>query len=253
MSFFGKCPFYRVPEKFASPFKGYCYIDSRDTIRTRCAGDIPFCSKIETLRRYLLDQQSVYLQEQKKREKGMLARCFLNCRQKLSFYRLGGGADVKGTRVVVRYRAGRVIKGFTQDFSLPRDHFHLHPAANPSGRAIGVSVGELKAVFVVRDFIGNPQYSERKEYVEGEKPSGQIVEVTFEDGEALVGSILGYDLTRPAFFLFPADPRSNNITVFAVFSAVKAVRHLHLSPKTISDRTVEDDQGEQMPLILRRG
>ena len=129
-------------------------------------------------------------------------------------------------KVVVRYADGRVIKGFSQDFFPHKDRFHLRPADKPTGQAIEVLLKELKAVFFVRDFAGDSQYNERKKYVEGEQPSGRKVEVTFADGEILVGSTLGYDPSRPGFFLFPADSKSNNIRVFAVTSAVKKVRFL---------------------------
>jgi len=129
-------------------------------------------------------------------------------------------------KVVVRYSNGRVIKGFTQDFFPNKDRFHLFPADNPSGEPIEVLVSDLKAVFMVRDFVGNPQYTERKKYIEGEKVSGRKVEVTFRDGEVLVGSTLGYDPKRQGFFLFPTDPESNNIRVYAVSSSVKNVRYL---------------------------
>ena len=85
---------------------------------------------------------------------------------------------------------------------------------------------DLKAIFFVQDFEGNAQYSERKSYGEGEKAQGRKVEVTFADGEVLVGSTMGYDPNRPGFFIFPADPKSNNIRVFAVSSSVKKVRNL---------------------------
>jgi hypothetical protein len=85
---------------------------------------------------------------------------------------------------------------------------------------------DLKAIFMVRDFIGDPLYQERKKYIEGEKPSGKKVEVTFKDGEVLVGSTLGYDPKRQGFFVFPADPRANNIRVYVVSSATEKVRYL---------------------------
>jgi len=88
-------------------------------------------------------------------------------------------------------------------------------------------VRRLKAVFFVRDFAGNSQYQERKTYLQGENPGGVKLEVTFADGEVLVGSTpLGYDPKRQGFFLTPADPGSNNLRVFAVSSAVKGVRQL---------------------------
>jgi len=129
-------------------------------------------------------------------------------------------------KIVARYVDGRVIKGLSQDFFPNKDHFHVYSADKPSGETVEVWIKELKAVFFVRDFVGNPQYNERKEYIQGEKPSGRKIEVTFRDGEVLVGATLGYDPNRPGFFLFPADPKSNNVRVFVVTTAVKKVRYL---------------------------
>lgn len=131
------------------------------------------------------------------------------------------------TKVVVRYANGAVIKGFIQNFSANKSWFNIIPADKPSVGTIEVFVNRLKAVFVVRDFYGNPQYNERKEYIEGENPSGLKLEVTFADGEVMVGStLLSYDPKRPGNFIIPADPKSNNIRVFVVSSAVKSVRQL---------------------------
>ncbi len=129
-------------------------------------------------------------------------------------------------KVVARYVNGKRVKGFSQDFFPNKDRFRVYPAAKPPGEAVEVLVKELKAVFFVQDFVGNSLYHERKKYLEGEKPSGRKVEVTFMDGEVLVGTTLGYDPSRPGFFLFPADPKGNNIRVFAVTTAVKKVRYL---------------------------
>jgi hypothetical protein len=129
-------------------------------------------------------------------------------------------------KVVARYIDGRVVKGLSQDFFPNKDRFHVYPADKSSGEAAEIFLKELKAVFFVRDFVGNFQYNERKEYLEGDKPSGRKIEVTFKDGEVLVGTTLGYDPSRPGFFLFPADPKSNNVRVFAVTTAVKKVRYL---------------------------
>ena len=129
-------------------------------------------------------------------------------------------------KVVIHYVNGKVIKGFTQDFFPNKDRFHLYQASKPCGDPVEVLLKDLKAIFFVRDFTGNSQYNERKRYLEGDQAQGRKVEVTFSDGEILVGSTLGYDANRPGFFLFPADPKSNNIRLFAVTSAVKKVRHV---------------------------
>ena len=127
------------------------------------------------------------------------------------------------TRVVARYADGRVIKGLTQDFYPNKDRFHLIIDDN----TVEVLVRRLKAVFFVRDFSGDSQHQERKGYLQGENPGGVKLEVTFVDGEVLVGSTpLGYDPKRQGFFVTPADPGSNNLRVFVVSSAVKGVRQL---------------------------
>jgi hypothetical protein len=129
-------------------------------------------------------------------------------------------------KVVARYIDGKTVKGLSQDFFPNKDCFHVYLTESPSAEAVEVLVKQLKAVFFVRDFAGNSQYNERKEYIPADKPSGRKIEVTFKDGEVLVGTTLGYDPKRPGFFLFPADPQSNNIRVFAVTAAVKEVRYL---------------------------
>jgi len=139
---------------------------------------------------------------------------------------LGIQEKMEKVKVVVRYISGRLVKGFTQDFFPTKKVFHLTPMDNPSGEPIEVSIEDLKAIFMVGDFVGHPSYQERKKYIEGEKPSGQKVEVTFRDGEVLIGSTLGYDPKRQGFFIFPADPQSNNIRVYAVSSFVEKVRYL---------------------------
>jgi hypothetical protein len=130
------------------------------------------------------------------------------------------------SRVVVRYANGEILKGFTQDFSPNKDRFRVFLADKPPGQCIEVLIKDLKAVFLVRDFVGNTRYVERKKYLEGEKPLGRKLQVTFHDGEVIVGTTLGYDPSRPGFFLFPADAKGNNIRVYVISSAVREVRPL---------------------------
>ncbi len=125
---------------------------------------------------------------------------------------------------MARYADGRIIKGHTCDFAPDGPRFHLVPAARGlSPKAIAVALKELKALFFVRDFAGNPLYSERKEFGQDARRLGRPVEVVFGDGEVLRGYTMGYDSRRAGFFLFPADPQSNNLRVFAVSSAVRQV------------------------------
>jgi hypothetical protein len=129
-------------------------------------------------------------------------------------------------KVVVHYANGKVIKGFAGDFSPNKDRLHLFPATDSTGEAAEVLIKDLKAIFFVRDFAGDPQYNERKTFLEGEKGHGRRLEVLCIDDELFVGSTLGYDAKRKGFFVYPVDPNSNNIRVFIVSSAVKKFRYL---------------------------
>jgi len=130
-------------------------------------------------------------------------------------------------KVVIRYADGKLLKGYTNDFFPNKPSFHINPIdSGPTDKSVAVSVKELKAVFFVKDFKGNPEYNEKKYFTEGQQTSGRRVEVTFADHEVLVGSTLGYDPDRLGFFVIPADPQCNNIRVFVVLTATKSIRYL---------------------------
>jgi hypothetical protein len=130
-------------------------------------------------------------------------------------------------KIVVRYASGKMLKGYSQDFSPTAPHFHVR-RSEAAGSEPGqqVSLRDLKAVFFVRDFSGDNAYEERKTFLAGKGLSGKKIEVTFKDGEVLVGTTMGYDAQRPGFFLFPADDKTNNTRMFVVMAAVKNVRFL---------------------------
>jgi len=131
------------------------------------------------------------------------------------------------SKIVMRYADGRVLKGYTQDFFPDKPTFHLykkHPKF--SDQPVKVLVKDLKGIFFVRDFMGNPKSREPRKIPDGLKLVGRKVEVTFKDKEVMVGSTLDYHPQRPGFFLFPSNPRSNNIMVYVVSQAVVDVRFL---------------------------
>lgn len=130
-------------------------------------------------------------------------------------------------KIVVRYANGKILKGYTQSFFPKKPTFLVFPSSeSTTNQASEVHISDLKALFFVRDFQGNPSYDEHKKFLEDKRPIGRKVEVIFKDGEVLVGTTVGYDPHRSGFFLYPADPQSNNLRVFAVSASVRKVRYL---------------------------
>ena len=87
-----------------------------------------------------------------------------------------------------------------------------------------VRVADLKALFFVKDFGGDPTHHDLKAFDPARPQAGRKIVVTFTDGEVMVGTTQGYDPARPGFFVVPADPGSNNDRCFVVTAAVKQVK-----------------------------
>lgn len=123
-------------------------------------------------------------------------------------------------RVVARFADGRIVKGTTQDFSVGKDYFHVIPP-EAGAAPVRVVMPALKAVFFVKDHVGDKAYNEKKAF--DRQVPGRKLQVVFKDGETLVGSTTAYDGARPGFFMTPADPQSNNDRIYVVARAVRAV------------------------------
>lgn len=132
-------------------------------------------------------------------------------------------ANVGWQKIVVRYREGRLLKGFTHDFHPSRNQFSLWPSINAApSEGVHIPTSQLKAVFFVRDFMGNPDRIDEPAF-DGAS-AGRRLEITFADDEVLVGSTLSYRPDGIGFFVSPADRGGNNLRVFVVSSAIRHVR-----------------------------
>ena len=97
---------------------------------------------------------------------------------------------MKGSRnqVVVRYKDGKLLKGFTHDFLPMKDSFHLTSEdAISKGTIHEIQIAELKAIFFVKSFGGNKFYHEKKKFeeVDDSKLRGIKIKVEFLDGEVI--------------------------------------------------------------------
>jgi hypothetical protein len=126
-------------------------------------------------------------------------------------------------KAVVAFLDGRRLKGYIYNFSAQKDRFRLSPDEHTAPReGTDVQMKDLKAIFFAKDFVGNSEYSESQTPTSQNR--GRKAEVTFRDGEKLVGTTDAYSPQKVGFFLVPADPRSNNLRVFVITKNANAIR-----------------------------
>lgn len=128
------------------------------------------------------------------------------------------------SRVVARFADGRMIKGVTADFFPGKDLFHVTEASAPvEAKPLKIHTKDLKALFFVKDFAGDPQRVDRNEFDTSRPLPGRRIRVVFKDGEIVLGTTTGYQPGRPGFFIEPADAESNNERCYVVAAATQEV------------------------------
>jgi len=128
-------------------------------------------------------------------------------------------------KVVARFRDGKIIKGFTQDFFPNKNVFHISSAERGKDLA-EVLVPDLKALFFVKSFEGNRDHRkhDHPDVVEKlSKTAGFKLKIVFTDGEQMLALTQGYDPSRKGFFVFSPDPESNWERAFVLRQATKEV------------------------------
>lgn len=125
-------------------------------------------------------------------------------------------------KVVLRFRDGEMEK--TQTFR----HFSVSHASiqvvGTDGKVRFVKLQDLKAVFFVKRFEGDPEYREKKDVVLPQGPrAGNTVAITLFDGEKLAGKSINPKGDRNGLFLFPSDPNSNNERIFVPHCAIETI------------------------------
>jgi hypothetical protein len=129
-------------------------------------------------------------------------------------------------KVVVRKLDHGLIKGFVDSTS------YLGPNGiqmlDREGRTLVIPLAEIKGVFFVRDFDGNPQRSERKLFQSRPRLAGLWVQMTFKDKEVLEGLLPSnlVELGPEGFLVTPADVYSNNLKIFIPRTALSKINVL---------------------------
>lgn len=126
-------------------------------------------------------------------------------------------------KAVVAFLDGRRLKGYIYNFSAQKDRFRLFLEQDTLQReGTDVQMKDLKAIFFAKDFVGNSEYTESQ--ILTSQNGCRKAEVTFRDGEKLVGTSDAYNPQKIGFFLVPADPRSNNLRVFVITKNTTQIR-----------------------------
>ena len=130
-------------------------------------------------------------------------------------------------KAIVRYQNGEIIKGWVEDFRPDRESFILFPLIEYSEEErMEIKFSSLKAVFFVKDFIGDKDYKKARNFNFDLKitPSQRKLIVNFKDGEHLYGTSHSYGRYEAGFFMYPVDPKDNSERIFVVNSAVESVQ-----------------------------
>jgi hypothetical protein len=126
-------------------------------------------------------------------------------------------------KIVIHMKDGKIHKGITQDFEPDRGTFHFLPGEG-GGVPMRLELERMKAVFWVKDYIGNRHFVARREFGETRGAARRPAVVTFEDGEEMWGTVGEVSKVLPGFFFFPGDKEDNNIRIFVIHSAVRELR-----------------------------
>src|SRR5262245_38273610 len=102
-------------------------------------------------------------------------------------------------KIVVNMRGGAVHKGVTHDFSPKQETFHVLPAEG-GGLPVRVRMGDMKALFWVKDYLGNREFVARQDFGPGKTAEGRRAIVTFADGETIWGAVTEDDPQAEGFF-----------------------------------------------------
>jgi len=127
-------------------------------------------------------------------------------------------------QVVGKYRDGRLVRGYTNDFNPSKPYLHVTPRPFAE-EAQFVAMMELDALFFLRDAraaaLGELEPARQDGAMQGRK-----VAMALPNGNELVGSTLNYSRDGSGFFVHPLDTNSGAVRVFVTPSGIRGIRFL---------------------------
>lgn len=123
-------------------------------------------------------------------------------------------------KAVVRLLDGKVHRGFCRQEDVKEDSVRI---ILQDGKEETFSLSEIKGVFFVKDFKGNPEYEPVKFLDKHSGRASALVRIEFLDDEVLEGLVRDHTglLQSSGFYLWPSDENTNNGLIYIVKKAVK--------------------------------
>lgn len=132
----------------------------------------------------------------------------------------------------------KLDKGLVKGFLDPKGYLASEvEVLDREGRLVHVPMSEIKGVFFVRDFDGNPDRAERKVFRSRPRLAGLWVRMTFKDTEVLEAILPNnlLDVDPLGYLVTPPDVYSNNLRMFIPRNALTEMEVLGV----ISDGVVQ--------------
>jgi hypothetical protein len=133
--------------------------------------------------------------------------------------------DTGWQQVIGKYRDGRFVRGYTNDFSPKKPYLHVSPTPW-SEQAQFVSVIQLDALFFMRDLRAAANRNGDGIPAEPAVVHGRRVALSLPNGEEMIGTTLNYKINGSGFFVHPVDGRHGTARVFVTPSGIRSVRFL---------------------------
>jgi hypothetical protein len=126
-------------------------------------------------------------------------------------------------QVVGKYRDGRLIRGYTNDFNPMNPYLHISPAPYAEGSEF-VSMVQLDALFFGRD-ANRADGSDHEPAGPDVVPAhGRRVAVPLPDGTEMIGAARSYSRDSAGFFVDLPDEHSGTVHVFVTAGGVRSIR-----------------------------
>ena len=111
----------------------------------------------------------------------------------------------------------KLDKGLIKGFLDPKGYLASEiEVLDRDGRLVHIPMSEIKGVFFVRDFEGNPDRAERKVFRSRPRLAGLWVRMTFKDSEVLEALLPNnlLEVDPLGYLVTPPDVYSNNLRIF---------------------------------------